>query len=77
MTPDETLRESMKVHATHPAWLAVVEYAHARRAQLDENLRFRGCTERDADFYRGQASALGDFLSLHTKLTQPEPDHGD
>lgn len=75
MTPDETLRESIKHHVTHPAWLAVVAYATARLPQIDEAIRFRGCMERDADFYRGQASALTEFLSLHTRLTTPEPDH--
>lgn len=77
MTPDETLRESMKLHAAHPAWLAVVEYATRRRAGLDEPLRFRGVSERDADFYRGQGAILTEILSIHEKLINPEPDHGD
>lgn len=71
------LGESMKLHAQHPAWLAVVAYATQMRAAMDENIRFRGAPERECDFYRGQAAVYTEILSIHDKLTHPEPDHGE
>lgn len=72
-----SLHDDLKAYSQHPAWLAVVADAHVQRAQLDENLRYRGCTERDADFYRGKSAAYAELLSIHHKLLNPEPDHGD
>lgn len=77
MTADDTLREALKAHLGHAAWLSVVAWAGQRRAQNDEMLRCQGAPERLADFQRGQASIFTEILSLHDKLTNPEPNHGD
>jgi hypothetical protein len=75
MTADDTLREAVKSHLGHAAWLSVVAWAGQRRAHNDEVLRYQNTTERLADFQRGQASIFTEILSLHEKLTNPEPSH--
>jgi len=72
-----SLQDDLKAYILHPAWLAVLEYAAQQRDQMDENLRFQGCTESAADFYRGKAAAYTELLSIQHHLMNPEPDHGD
>jgi hypothetical protein len=72
-----SLLDDLRPYVQHPAWLALVEEARTVRSQIDENLRYRGCTERDADYYRGKAAAYTELLTIHHKLLNPEPDHGD
>jgi hypothetical protein len=77
VTADQALQDAIKPYILHDAWLAVMEYAAARRDELDEALRFQDVSERKADFYRGQASIMTNLLALQQKLMNPEPDHGD
>jgi hypothetical protein len=72
-----SLYDDLRAYVQHPAWLDVVEHSRVQLAHLDENLRYRGCSERDADYYRGKAAAYTELLTIHHKLLNPEPDHGD
>lgn len=64
-TPYDDLTNAAELDSR--TWLAVMKWANWGLRGTEEALRRRGVDEREADFYRGQASTFLALLEITTK----------
>lgn len=65
MTPYDELTEAIEIDSR--TWAALVRWADDGLKASHEALQVRGVPERDADFYRGQASTFIALLAIDAK----------
>lgn len=62
LSADEQLLRD--IDRNSPTWVAVVQWAEARRAQSSQNLHCRSNSRDDDMFYRGNVNTFGELLRL-------------